>query len=258
MKTDTESIVASLWQEYKEKGSPEARERLILHYSPLVKYVASRVGSSLPSSVEQADLISYGFFGLIDAMGKFDTSRGIKFETYAIPRIRGAIIDELRALDWVPRSVRFKARELERVYAKLEAKRKRAPTDEEVAEELGISVGELQATLLDISQTSVIALDDLRNVGDKGDTIALVETIEDKRAKEPGDSIENMELKGLLVEAIADLPAKEKQVISLYYYNNLTLKEIGEIMGVTESRICQMHARAVLRLRGKLRTAIEG
>jgi RNA polymerase sigma factor for flagellar operon FliA len=258
VKADTESIVVHLWQEFKETGSPEARERLILHYSPLVKYVAGRVGSNLPSNVEQADLISYGFFGLIDAISKFDPGRNIKFETYAIPRVRGAIIDELRALDWVPRSVRSKARQLERTYSRLEGKLKRAPTDEEVAEEVGISVGELQATLLDISQTSIVALDDVRNVGDKGDTITLMETIEDKRAEEPGDGIELAELKSLLVEAIGDLPDKEKQVISLYYYNNLTLKEIGDIMGVTESRICQMHARAVLRLRSKLRAAVEG
>lgn len=258
MKQGTETSTGKLWAEYKQQGSQEARERLILHYSPLVKYVASRIASGLPRSVEHSDLVSYGIFGLIDAIEKFDLGRNVKFETYAIPRIRGAIIDELRALDWVPRSVRFKARELEKTYAILENRFKRSPTDEEVAEELGISVGDLQATLLDISKTAVVALDDLRNIGDKGDKVTLAETIEDKSAVEPLDTLENAELKELLVQAIGDLPLKEKQVISLYYYDNLTLKEIGEIMGVTESRICQMHARAVLRLRGKLRKAIEG
>ncbi len=257
MKQETESSILKLWTEYKQQGSQEIRERLILHYSPLVKYVANRLASGLPNTVEQSDLISYGLFGLIDAIEKFDPERNVKFETYAIPRIKGAIIDELRALDWAPRSVRFKARKLEKAFATLEGRYKRSPTDEEVAEELHVSVGELQATLLDISRTAVVALDDLKDIGDKGDKITLVETIEDKSTPAPPETLEANELKELLVKAIDSLPLKEKQVISHYYYDNFTLKEIGEIMGVTESRICQMHARAIIRLRGKIRKELE-
>src|SRR5947208_9075027 len=163
-----------LWHEFKTTGSQTARDQLIVHYSPLVKYVASRVATGLPASVEQADLVSYGRFGLIDAHEKFDLARKIKFETYAIPRIRGAIIDELRSLDWVPRSVRFKAREVEKAYAHVEAREKRAPTDAEIAEQLGTSVGELHDIVTQISFVSVMALDELVSSGrDRGETLSL-------------------------------------------------------------------------------------
>lgn len=161
--------LAALWDSYKATGSPKSREDLILHHSPLVKYVASRVATGLPSTVEQADLVSYGMFGLIDALEKFDLSRKIKFETYAIPRIRGAIIDELRSLDWVPRSVRFKAREVEKAYAEVEARERRAPTDREIAEQLGTSLSELHDIVTQISFVSVMALDEIVSAGrDRG------------------------------------------------------------------------------------------
>ncbi len=242
-----------LWREFKEEGDPAVRERLILHYAPLVKYVAGRVGVGLPPNIEQADLVSYGIFGLIDAIEKFDLSRAIKFETYAISRIKGAIIDELRSIDWIPRSIRSKAREVERAYAGLEARLHRTPTEPEVAEELGISLDDLHAIFGQVSFVNVLALDELLNVnGEKGDKVSLVDTLEDTRAPDPVRAFESQETKHLLARAINLLPEREKIVVTLYYYEGLTLAEIGQVLGVTESRICQMHTKAVLQLRAKL------
>lgn len=242
-----------LWQNYKETEDPGLRERLILHYSPLVKYVAGRVGVGLPPNIEQADLVSYGIFGLMDAITKFDITRSIKFETYAISRIRGAVIDELRSIDWIPRSVRSKAREVERAYATLEGKLRRTPTEREVAAELGMALADLHSIFAQVSFVNVVALDELLNVGgDRGDKLALVDTLEDTKAEDPVASFETDETKYLLAKAINTLPEREKIVVTLYYYENLTLAEIGQVLGVTESRICQMHTKAVLQLRAKL------
>ncbi len=242
----------ALWDEFKTTGSPAARERLILHYAPLVKYVASRVATGLPASVEQADLVSYGMFGLIDALEKFEPARGNKFETYAIPRIKGAIIDELRAMDWVPRSVRFKAREIEKAYQDLETMLKRAPTEREVAERLGISLSELHDVINQISFVSVLALDELLAVGtDRGERVSLMDTLAD-RTGDPTLGLEGQETRGLLAAAINSLSEREKIVVTLYYFEGLTLAEIGEILGVTESRVCQIHTKAVGQLRLQL------
>jgi RNA polymerase sigma factor for flagellar operon FliA len=248
-----EAAIAALWREFKDSADPRLRERLILHYSPLVKYVAGRVGVGLPPNIEQADLVSYGIFGLIDAIEKFDISRAIKFETYAISRIKGAIIDELRAIDWIPRSVRYKAREVERAYSALETRLHRTPTEPEVAEELGISLDDLHTIFSQVSFVNVIALDELLNVGgERGDKLSLVDTLEDTKAEDPVQAFETEETKYLLARAINTLPEREKIVVTLYYYEGLTLAEIGQVLGVTESRICQMHTKAVLQLRGKL------
>jgi RNA polymerase sigma factor for flagellar operon FliA len=248
-----DAAIAALWKEFKETSDPQLRERLILHYSPLVKYVAGRVGVGLPPNIEQADLVSYGIFGLIDAIVKFDISRAIKFETYAISRIKGAIIDELRAIDWIPRSVRYKAREVEKAYAALESRLHRTPTELEVAEELGISLDDLHTIFSQVSFVNVIALDELLNVGgERGDKLSLVDTLEDTKAEDPVQAFETEETKYLLARAINTLPEREKIVVTLYYYEGLTLAEIGQVLGVTESRICQMHTKAVLQLRGKL------
>jgi RNA polymerase sigma factor for flagellar operon FliA len=234
---DTERLAAdseadslsTAWAEYKETGSAAARDRLILHYSPLVKYVAGRVAVGLPANIEQADLISYGIFGLIDAIDKYDRDRGIKFETYAISRIRGSIIDELRAIDWVPRSVRFKA---------------------------NVSIEELNHIYTQLSTVSLVALDELMSVeGDRGDRLSLVETLEDTKTAGPVDTVEAQELRNILAEAVNRLPEREKIVVTLYYYEGLTLAEIGQVLGVTESRVCQMHTKAVLGLRGKISEA---
>ncbi len=244
--------LAALWDEFKATASAEARERLILHYAPLVKYVASRVATGLPASVEQADLVSYGMFGLIDGLEKFEPARGNKFETYAIPRIKGAIIDELRAMDWVPRSVRFKAREIEKAVADLESMLKRAPAEKEVAERLGVSISELHDVVTQISFVSVLALDELLSVGsDRGEQVSLLDTLADK-GTDPTLGVEGQETRALLAGAINSLSEREKIVVTLYYFEGLTLAEIGEILGVTESRVCQIHTKAVNQLRLQL------
>jgi RNA polymerase sigma factor for flagellar operon FliA len=244
--------LGQLWHRWKSAASPEARERLILHYAPLVKYVASRVATGLPASVEQADLVSYGMFGLIDALGKFEPGRGNKFETYAIPRIKGAIIDELRAMDWVPRSVRFKARELEKAHTDLESMLKRQPSEKEMSERLGISVRELHEVVSQISFVSVLALDEMVSVGaDRGEQVSLLDTLADKNL-DPTSGVEGQETRGMLAAAINSLSEREKIVVTLYYFEGLTLAEIGEILGVTESRVCQIHTKAVGGLRGQL------
>ncbi len=240
------------WHRFKSTGDDEAREKLILHYAPLVKYVASRVATGLPASVEQADLVSYGMFGLIDALTKFEPGRGNKFETYAIPRIKGAIIDELRAMDWVPRSIRFKAREIEKAHTDLESMLKRQPTEQEMAERLGISRRELHDVVSQISFVSVLALDELVSVGaDRGEQVSLIDTLAD-RGIDPTSGVESQETRGLLAAAINELSEREKIVVTLYYFEGLTLAEIGVILGVTESRVCQIHTKAVGGLRGQL------
>jgi len=249
---EAEAAVRELWVRFKTTGDAAVRERLILHYSPLVKFVAGRVGVGLPSNVEQADLVSYGVFGLIDAIEKYDLERAIKFETYAIQRIRGAIIDELRALDWIPRSVRSKAREVEKTYAELEARLHRTPTEPEVAAQMDIPLKELHHIFSQVSYVNLVALDELLSGGEKGDSLSLGDTLEDTRAEDPVMAFEGEETKFLLARAIDQLSEREKIVVTLYYYENMTLAEIGRILGVTESRICQMHSKAVLQLRTKL------
>lgn len=251
-----QSEIQSLWLDLKDSDSQEARDKLILHYSPLVKYVAGRVSANLPQNIDSADLVSYGIFGLIDAIEKFDLSRQIKFETYAMARIKGAIIDELRSLDWVPRSVRYKAKELENAYITLENRFKRVPTDEEVAECLNISIKELHNLLTQLSYTSVVALEELWSVGnDKDDKVSLIDTVEDPTSNDPSEIFELAETKEILADAIERLPDREKIVIALYYYENLTLREIGEVLSVTESRVSQLHTKAIIRLKAKLRQA---
>jgi RNA polymerase sigma factor for flagellar operon FliA len=254
-----EGALAALWADYKSERRTDIRDLLIVHYSPLVKYVAGRVAAGLPASVEQSDLISYGIFGLIDAIEKYDPERGIKFENYAISRIRGAIIDELRAIDWVPRSVRSKAKAVEKAYATLENKLKRPPSDAEIAEEMGITVEELTQIYSQLSNVSLVALDEMLTAkSDGGDQTTLVETLEDTRTEGPTDAYEAVEMKSILASAINRLPEREKIVVTLYYYEGLTLAEIGEVLGVTESRICQMHTKAVLALRLRIAEATQG
>jgi RNA polymerase sigma factor for flagellar operon FliA len=254
METNVKSIeLKDLWRRYKRDGDDRARERLVVAYSPLVKYVSGRMASGLPAHVEEADLISYGLGGLISAIERFELEREIKFETYAITRIKGAIIDELRSLDWVPRSVRARARAIERANSKLEHKLQRAPTDEEMADELDMSVSDFQDALLQISNSTVAALDELWTISDaSGDQVSLLDTLQDPGAPDPAAVIDATDLKDRIADAIARLPEREKLVVALYYYENLTLREIGEVLGVTESRVSQLHTKAVLRLRGRM------
>ena len=243
-----------LWRSYKNDGDERARERLVVAYSPLVKFIAGRMASGLPSHVDEGDLVSYGLLGLIGAIERFDLDREIKFETFAVARIKGAIIDELRSLDWVPRSVRARARDVERAHAALEAELGRAPTDEEMSEKLEISVEDFREALLQIANSSVLALDDLWTFADpdgSGGQISVLDTIQDPNALDPESEAHTAELKDRLADAIESLPERERLVIALYYYENLTLREIGEVLGVTESRVLQLHTKSVLALRSR-------
>ena len=251
MSPDARTDVERMWDGYKSAGTREVRDQLILHYSPLVKYVAGRVAVGLPQNVEQSDLVSYGIFGLIDAIEKFDPARGFKFETYAIARIKGAILDELRSIDWVPRSVRAKARAIEKAYAKLESELHRTPSDVELAGELEMSDDQLQTTLGQISFIGLVALDEMLAGGERGDSMTLGDTVADTGAS-PVAAYEVEEMRHILADAINRMPEREKVVLTLYYYEGLTLAEIGSVLGVTESRVCQIHTKAVLQLRSRL------
>jgi len=247
-----------LWQRYKKNGDERAREGLVLAYSPLVKFVAGRMSTGLPAHIEESDLISYGLLGLIGAIERFDPGRQIKFETFAVSRIKGSIIDELRSLDWVPRSVRARAREIETAQVKLERELGRAPSDAELAAKLEMTVEALQESLMQISNSTVVALDELWTVSDSsGDQVSLLDTMKDPNAVDPAKELGVSELKDRLANAIARLPEREKLVIALYYYENLTLREIGEVLGVTESRVSQLHTKAVLRLKSRLQSEVE-
>lgn len=253
-RTPVDPEILALWDSYKASGNKDERDRLLLNYAPLVKYVAGREGSKLPPTIETGDLVSYGMFGLIDAIEKFEPSRGLKFETYAVARIRGAIIDELRSIDWVPRSVRTKARDVDRVFQALEVELSRTPTEAEIAARMGIGVEDLRAITTQVSTTHVVALDELMHRGGDGDdaAVTLGDRLTDTRVEQPGEALEAEQSKQALTEAIEALPARDRIVISLYYYEHLTLAEIGQVLGVTESRVCQLHTKATLALRNSL------
>jgi RNA polymerase sigma factor for flagellar operon FliA len=255
METNVKAVeLRDLWRRYKEDGDDRARERLVVAYSPLVKFIAGRMASSLPSHVDEADLVSYGLLGLIGAIERFDLEREIKFETFAVARVKGAIIDELRSLDWVPRSVRSRARDIEKANAALEGEFGRPPTDEEMAAKLEMDVDQFNAALLEIANSSILALDDLWTFADpdgSGGQISVLDTIRDPGAADPEAEAQTGELKDQLADAIESLPERERLVIALYYYENLTLREIGEVLGVTESRVSQLHTKAVLALRSR-------
>ncbi|MCG6143087.1 RNA polymerase sigma factor WhiG [Leptospira bandrabouensis] len=241
-----------LWKKYRVTKDAEIRSYLVEKYSPLVKHVAGRIAIGMPQNVEFEDLVSYGVFGLLDAIEKFDPSREIKFKTYAMTRIRGSIFDELRSVDWIPRSIRQKAKQLENIIAMLENKEGKKVEDEEIAKELGVSMEEYNSLLAKLSGTSLVSLNDIWFLGDENDEVSFMETLESPMNMNPDNIIEKEEIKNVIVEAIQSLPEKEKKVIVLYYYEDLTLKEIGEVLEVTESRISQLHTKAVARLRSKL------
>ncbi len=238
------------WARFKKSAAQADRDELIVYYAPLVKYVASRIAAGLPQTVDQSDLVSYGMFGLIDAIAKFDPERGFKFETYAIARIKGAVLDELRAIDWVPRSVRSKAKSVERAMSKLESKLHRAPTDQEIAGELDITADQLNGIYKQIGSLGVVALDEMLSFNGS-ESLTFGDTLADRR-EGPVSTYERVETRQLLADAINRMNEREKIVLTLYYYENLTLAEIGRVLGVTESRVCQIHTKAVLQLRSRL------
>jgi RNA polymerase sigma factor for flagellar operon FliA len=234
----SETELDELWSEYKATGDPAVRDRLILQYAPLVKYVAGRIRSGLPASVDQADLVSEGVIGLMDAIEKFEPERGLQFQTYAVPRIRGAIIDGLRAVDWVPRSVREKVRDIERAQVALEARLGRTATDQEIADELRIGLRELRETYARVSFTSLATVDEFGVI--------------DELAPTALDVLEDDETRNALMHCVRDLAERDRIIIALYYFEGLTLAEIGMVLQVSESRVSQLHTRATLALRAKL------
>lgn len=242
----------ALWREYRRNQDPEIRDRLIRQYAPLVKYVAGKVAVGMPSNVEFDDLVGYGVFGLFDAIEKFDPDKHVKFKTYAVTRIRGAIFDELRSIDWVPRSVRQKTREIEEVVRRLEASLGRAATDEEIAGQLGINTREFEKVMMKISSTSILSLNDVWYTGEDSDKVSIGDSIESPQSLNPDIIVEKDEIRRVIVQSINELPDKEKKVLVLYYYEDLTLKEIGRVLEVTESRVSQLHTKAIIRLRAKL------
>ena len=247
-----------LWSRYKDTRDPAVRDAFIRQYAPLVKYVAGKVAASMPNTVEFEDLVGFGVFGLLDAIEKFDPDKNVKFKTYAVTRIRGAIFDELRSIDWVPRSVRQKTKEIEDAVVSLEAKLGRPASDQEIASSLGVSEDDFMRTMLQISSTSVLSLNDVWYAGDDADKISIGESIESPSSMNPDATVEREEVKRVIVQAISELPEKEKKVLVLYYYEDLTLKEIGQVLDVTESRVSQLHTKAILRLRSKLTNLRKG
>ncbi len=242
----------ALWIEYKKTKAQWIRDKLVEQYAPLVKYVAGKIAIGMPQNIEFDDLVGYGTFGLLDAIEKFDPSKNVKFKTYAVTRIRGAIYDELRSIDWVPRSVRQKAKEVEDTVGRLENKLGRIPKDEEIAAELSITMEEFQSLLLKLSATSLLSINDSFFMGDDSDKVSIAETIESPSSLKPDVIVEKEEVKKLIISTIEKLPDKEKKVLILYYYEDLTLKEIGEVLEVTESRVSQLHTKAIMRLKHHL------
>jgi RNA polymerase sigma factor FliA len=241
-----------LWKKYKRNKSHALREEIVRKYLYLVKYVAGRVAIGLPPNVEFNDLVSYGILGLFDAIEKYDVTQGNKFETYGVSRIRGAIMDELRKLDWAPRLLRKRAREIERKMRELEDKHGRTATDEEIAKALKMSVEDLNGIFSELNSTSFLSLDEVWQNDDGNKPISRLQTVEDSLITNQFNYVHQGEVKELLAECIAQLPEKEKLVIVLYYYENLTLREIGEVLNVSESRVCQIHTKVVMRLRTHL------
>jgi len=241
------------WSRYQRHKSDELRQKLLNRYLPLVRNVATRMAMGFPRSVELTDLINTGVIGLIEAFGHFDPDRGVKFETYAVPRIRGAILDELRALDWVPRSTRAKSREIDRAMTHLENELGRAPERRELARKLEMTDHELHLAIDDVSSTNMLSLDEIVYPEDDNRQVPRIETVSDTTSRSILGDLEKGEMRSFLVVAIDRLTEQEKLVIALYYFEELTLKEIGEVMSISESRVSQIHTRAVMKLRNMVK-----
>lgn len=250
-----------IWKEYKRTKSDLLRDTLIKKYLYLVKYVAGRIAVSLPSNIEFGDLVSYGILGLFDAIEKYDVSQGNKFETYAVTRIRGSVMDELRRLDWAPRLLRKKARDMDKKCKELEDILGRVATDDELARHMKVSVGELNHLYSELNSTSFLSLDEVWQSDNGNKPISRLQTIEDSMLTSQFNYLHREEVANMLSKAIEGLPEKEKLVVILYYFENLTLREIGNVLNVSESRVCQIHTKVIMRLRGHLKkvgdTAVE-
>jgi len=246
-----------LWKEYKKTHNQKLREYFILKYASMVKYVAGKIAVGMPSSVEFDDLVGYGVFGLLDAIEKYDSSKKVKFSTYAVSRIRGAIFDELRSIDWVPRSIRQKAREIEETIANIEGKLGRSATNDEIANAMNMNIDDYNQLLLKVSSTTLLSLADTRYKGGDSDKLSLGDSIEAPSSMNPDVEVERKAVKKIVMDAIYQLPEREKQVLIMYYYESMTLREIGEVLNVTESRVSQIHTSASLKLKSKLSTVIK-
>lgn len=251
--SETMASLDALWKDWRENGSVRAKDLILGEYAGMVKQTALRVAVGLPGHVDIGDLIGAGAFGLIRAVESFDPDREVKFETYAVHKIRGAILDELRAMDWVPRSVRQKVRDLQKTYADLSIRLGRMPYDDEVADHLGLTMNEFEELLNEVAPLTVLSLDEQQNQGLGEDGLHLSETIPDPQAADALEDIADRERKAVLRDSIAGLPEKERLVISLYHYEELNFKEIGKVMGITESRVCQIHSKAMIKLRSRMR-----
>lgn len=248
-----------IWKEYRKTKSIKLRDKLMLQYAPLVKYVAGKVSINMPDSIDYDDLVSFGTFGLLDAISKFDPSKDVKFKTYAVTRIRGTIFDELRAIDWVPRSIRQKSKEVDEATQKLEARLGRTATDREIADYMNISMSEYNKIVMKVSGSALLSLNDSWNTSEnKNESVNLMSHIESPGSLQPDIMAERADVKRVIIEAIKELPEKEKRVLVLYYYEDLTLKEIGAVLDVTESRVSQLHTKSIARLRAKLTNSRRG
>ncbi|MCL2260514.1 MAG: FliA/WhiG family RNA polymerase sigma factor [Fibromonadales bacterium] len=243
----------ALWTEYKDHGSHAARDKLLAEYTPLVRYTAQRMAINLPRSVQLGDLIGAGVMGLIKAVESFDSGREVKFETYATHKIRGAILDDLREQDWIPRSIRQKARMIKNAYSELEKEIGRTPYDNEVAEHLNLKPAEFEDLLSEVAPTTIVSLNEVMsdNYGESTN-VSLIDTIEDTTIENPLDRLGMEEAKKILASALMALPENERHVIALYHYEEMTLKEIGAAMNLTEGRVSQIHSKAMLKLKAKL------
>lgn len=249
---NVEEHIRRLWHAHKHAHQQSARDELIIHYAPLVQFVAGRMAATAPGHVDRADLVSYGVFGLIDAVERFDPERGYRFETYAIARIKGNILDELRSYDWVPRSVRAKARAIDTALRDLQAELHRTPTECELAAALGMTDDELHRALSQVAIVNLVNFDATLSAAVDGEPTVTVGDVLVDGSEAPGHHVELEETRRALAEAIVELGDREREVVGLYYHDGLTLAEIGAVLGVTESRACQIHGKAVAHLRRRL------
>ncbi len=234
------------------------KDEIVLEHTPLIRYIVNRIAVRLPSHIDLDDLHNTGVIGLMDAIEKYDPEKNCKFKTYAEFRIKGAILDQLRSLDWVPRSVRQKGRRLERAYGEVEQRLGRSANEDEVADSLGLELDKFHTLINQVKGISLVNLEEIRGTNSDGDRSGtFADIIEDVQSENPFASLKLMETKHVISDTIGSLPEKERLVISLYYYEDLNMKEIGTILGITESRVCQIHTKAVMRLRSKLKGMVD-